>query len=177
GQILVRYLDEDIAILDRYLGGLRRDHRRQAGHLAGADVEARAVPRTLDRHLPELALAKRVLLVRAGVADGIEVVVFRVHQADRLAVDLHTHHRLLGKLTRRCDSLASHASQCAQTTPGRRRRAPGRPAVDPGPRPGTPGPASAPQSAAECRDSPGRTDAPGPPGRPLRRGCSARCRC
>src|SRR2546425_12819321 len=91
--ILVRHLDVDIAVLDRYRVRLRGNDRGQAGHLAGPDVEARAVPWTFDRHLPELALAERVLLVRAGIADRVEVVVFGMNKADRLAIDLPPLHR------------------------------------------------------------------------------------
>src|SRR5256712_2321842 len=93
--ILVPDFDVDISVLDRYRVSLRRDHRREARDLAGPDVEARAMPRAFDRHLPQLPLAERILLVRAGVADRIEVVVLRVDKADRLAIDLHQLHRLL----------------------------------------------------------------------------------
>src|SRR5437868_13236059 len=54
--------DIDVAVLNRDWIGLRRNHGRQPGHLAGAHVEAGAVPGALDRHLPQLALAERVLL-------------------------------------------------------------------------------------------------------------------
>src|ERR1700704_1121869 len=74
--ILVRNLDVHIAVLDRYRVGLRRDDRRQSRDLAGPYVEARAMPRAFDGHLPELPLAERILLVRAGVADRVEVVIF-----------------------------------------------------------------------------------------------------
>src|SRR2546428_13258303 len=93
--ILVPDFDVDISVLDRYRVGLRRDHRREARDLAGPDVEARAMPRAFDRHLPQLPLAERILLVRAGIADRIEVVVLRVDKADRLTIDLHQLHRLL----------------------------------------------------------------------------------
>src|SRR2546428_13178157 len=93
--ILVPDFDVDISVLDRYRVGLRRDHRREARDLAGPAVEARAMPRAFDRHLPQLPLAERILLVRAGIADRIEVVVLRVDKADRLAIDLHQLHRLL----------------------------------------------------------------------------------
>src|SRR2546421_4687391 len=93
--ILVPDFDKDIAVLHRYRVGLRRDHRREARDLAGPHVEARAMPRAFDRHLPQLPLAERILLVRAGIADRIEVVVLRVDKADRLAIDLHQLHRLL----------------------------------------------------------------------------------
>src|SRR2546427_9469291 len=85
--ILVPDFDVDIAVLDRYRVGLRRDHRRKAGDLAGSDIEARAMPRAFDRHLPQLPFAERILLVRTGIADRIELVVFGVDQADRLAID------------------------------------------------------------------------------------------
>src|SRR5437588_1512416 len=74
--ILVRNLDVHIAVLDRYRVGLRGDDRRQARDLAGPHVEARAMPWAFDRHLPELPLAERIFLVRAGIADRIEVVIF-----------------------------------------------------------------------------------------------------
>src|SRR3989441_13014404 len=93
--ILVPDFDVDISVLARSRVSLRRDHRREARDLAGPGVEARAMPRAFDRHLPQLPLAERILLVRAGVADRIEVVVLRVDKADRLAIDLHQLHRLL----------------------------------------------------------------------------------
>src|SRR6202011_5572294 len=71
--ILVPDLDVDIPVLDRYRIGLRRDDRREAGDLAGGDVEARPVSRAFDRHVPELPFTERVLLVGAGVPDRIEV--------------------------------------------------------------------------------------------------------
>src|SRR5713226_3807878 len=98
-KILVPDLDVDIAVLDRYRIGLRCNDRRQAGDLAGPHVEARAMPWAFNRHLPELPFAERILLVGAGVADRVEVVVFGVDEADRLALDLHLHHRLLRQLT------------------------------------------------------------------------------
>src|ERR1700732_1655856 len=73
--ILVRDLNVDIAVLDRYRVGLRRNDRRKPRHRAGPDVEARAVPGAFDRHIPQLPLAERILFVGAGVADRIEVVV------------------------------------------------------------------------------------------------------
>src|ERR1700681_220720 len=109
--ILVSDLDVDIPVLDRYRVGLRRDDRWEARDLAGTDVEARAVPGAFDRHIPQLPLAERILLMGAGVADRIKVVVFGVDQADRLAIHLHPHHRLLGHLGRRRDSLLGHATQ------------------------------------------------------------------
>src|SRR2546421_7272181 len=89
--------DIDVAVLDRHRIGLRRDHRRQAGDLAGSDVKARAVAGALDRHLPDLAFAERVFLVGAGVPDGVKLVVLGVNETDRLAVDLDAHHGLEGQ--------------------------------------------------------------------------------
>src|SRR3984893_6318301 len=117
--ILVSDLDVDIPVLNRYRVGLRGDDRREAGDLAGTDVEARAVPGAFDRHVPQLPLAERILLVGAGVADRVEVVVFRVDEADRLAVDLHPRHRLLGQIGRRRDALLGHATQYRRATPAR----------------------------------------------------------
>src|SRR5947209_2003037 len=91
---LSRNFDVDVAVLDRHRIGFRWNHRRQARNLAGSHVEPRAVAGTLDRHFPKLALAERVFLVGAGVADRVEVVILGVNQADRLAVDLDSHHRL-----------------------------------------------------------------------------------
>src|SRR5256885_1778632 len=124
--ILVPDFDKDIAVLDRYRVGLRRDHRRQAGDLAGPHVEARAMPRAFDRHLPQLPLTERILLVRAGVANRIEVVVFGMDQADRLAIDLHPLHRLLWELAGGGDPLLGHATQCARPVPDRPLLEPGR---------------------------------------------------
>src|SRR5438270_4423927 len=107
--ILVPDFDVDISVLDRHRVGLRRDHRREAGDLAGPDVEARTMPRAFDRHLPQLPLAERILLVRAGIADRIEVVVFGVDQADRLAIDLHPLHRPLWSLAGGGDTLLGPA--------------------------------------------------------------------
>src|SRR6202521_3956458 len=126
--ILVSDLDVNIPVLDRYRVGLRRDDGRKARDLAGTDVEARAVSRAFDRHLPELSLAERILLVGAGVADRIEVVVFGVDEADRLAVDLDQHHRLLRQLTGGGDPLPGHAIQSGRPVP-----------APPPPGPGAPG--------------------------------------
>src|ERR1700686_705759 len=64
--ILVPDLDVDIPVLDRYRVRLRRDDRWEARDLAATDVEARAMSRTFDRHIPELSLTQRILLVGAG---------------------------------------------------------------------------------------------------------------
>src|ERR1700674_763936 len=175
--ILVPDLDVDIPVLDRYRVGLRRDDRWEARDLAGADVEARAVSRTFDRHVPELPLTERILLVSAGVPNRIEVVVFGVDEADRFATDLHAHHRLLRQLTSSGDSLPGHAIQSGRPVPARPPREPARPGADRGPRQGTLGPASARRLGAGCPDSRDRRDAPGRPDPPSRHGCSAGCRC
>src|SRR5258707_13430847 len=101
------------------------------------------MPRAFDRHLPELPLAERILLVGAGVADRIKVVVFGVDEADGLALDLHPHHGLLRQLAGGGDPLADHASQSVRPVPARPPLAPARPKADRGPPPETPGPASA----------------------------------
>src|SRR5260370_26708267 len=144
--ILVPDLDVDIPVLDRYRIGLRRNDRRQARDLAGPHVEARAMPWAFDRHLPELPLAERVFLMGAGVADRVEVVVLRVDQADRLALDFHPLHRLLGYLAGGGDPLAAHSTprksrdpdglQFGRPGPARPPREPGRPEGDRGPRRG-----------------------------------------
>src|SRR5260370_499616 len=185
--ILVPDLDVDIPVLDRYRIGLRRNDRRQARDLAGPHVEAGAVPWAFNRHLPELPLAERVLLVGAGVADRVEVVVLRVDQADRLALDFHPLHRLFGYLTGGGDPLAAHATrgksrdpdviQCGRPVPARPPREPGRPEGDRGPRRGTPGRASARRPAGGCHGSPGKKGAPGQPDRRSRRDCTEGCRC
>src|SRR6266849_10555764 len=185
--ILVRDLDIDIAVLDRYRVGLRRDDRRQARDLAGPYVEARAMPWAFDRHLPELPLAERILLVGTVVADRVEVLVFGVDEADRLAIHLHPDHRLLRQLAGGTDPLPGHAtrgksrdpdiSQSGRPVPARPPLGPGQRGVGRGPRQGTPGPACARRWDAECRDSRDRRGAPGQPGPPSHRGCSAGCRC
>src|SRR5260370_36349265 len=109
--ILVPDLDVDIPVLDRYRIGLRRNDRRQAGDLAGPHVEARAMPWAFDRHLPELPLAERVFLMGADAADRVEVVVLRVDQANRLALDFHPLHRLPGYLAGGGAPLAAHATR------------------------------------------------------------------
>src|SRR5260370_20965382 len=114
--ILVPDLDVDIPVLDRYRIGLRRNDRRQARDLAGPHVEAGAVPWAFNRHLPELPLAERVLLVGAGVADRVEVVVLRVDKADRLPPDPHPLPLLLGQLTGGCDPLPSPATRAASSS-------------------------------------------------------------
>src|SRR4030088_3451745 len=65
-------LDVDIVALHDDRIGPGGDHGGEAGHLAGRQVEARPVRRALDVEAPQLALAQRVLLVRAGVGDGVE---------------------------------------------------------------------------------------------------------
>ena len=59
---------------------------RQADHLTGDHVEARAVSRALDVQSPQLALAQRVLLVRTDIGDGVVGAVLRVREADLLPV-------------------------------------------------------------------------------------------
>src|ERR1700730_2257232 len=175
--ILVSNLDVDIPVLDRYRVGLRRDDRWEACDQAGTDVEARAVSRAFDRHLPELPLTERILLVSARVPDRIEVIVFGVDEADRLALHLDPHHRFLGQLTGGGDPLPGHASQSGRPVPARPLREPGRPGADRGPRRGTPGPASARREDGGCPGSRDRRGAPGRPDPLSRHGCSAGCRC
>src|SRR4030081_737615 len=117
--ILVRDLEVDVPVLDRYRVRLRRDDRRETRHLPGPDVERRAMPGAFDRHVPELPFAQRVLLVGAGVADRVEVVVFGVDEADRLAVDLHALHRFLRYLAGGGNPLPGHASQSGRPVPAR----------------------------------------------------------
>src|SRR5437879_12859107 len=76
-----RHLDEHILAFHAHGVGLGRDDRGQAGHLAGDEVEARAVLRALDIHAPQLALAQRELLVRADDAECVEVAVLRMRAA------------------------------------------------------------------------------------------------
>src|SRR3989442_15513734 len=73
----------DVAIGNGHRIRLGRDHGGQAGDFPGAHIEARPMPGALHRHLPELALAQRVVLVGTGVGDGVELIVLRVNQADR----------------------------------------------------------------------------------------------
>src|SRR3984893_13327907 len=172
GYILVRHLDVDLPVLDRYRIGFGRDDRRQAGDLAGPDVEARTMPRAFDRHVPEIPLAERVILVGTRVADRIKAVVFSVDQADRLAITLHPHHRLLGQFGRLRHTLLGHATQCGRPVPAPPRRAPGALECGPAPPTGIPGPASARRPDGGFPDSPGRRGVPGPPDRRSRHGCS-----
>src|SRR3982074_2852934 len=80
-----RNLDEHVLPFDAHgVGGCRNDGR-EAGDLAGDEVEARAVLRALDVHAPELAVAKRELLMRADIVERVEVAVLGVRETDRRA--------------------------------------------------------------------------------------------
>src|SRR4029077_4939446 len=74
------YANVDIAVVHRDRVRRGRDHRRQAGHLAGLQVEARAVLRALHVHAPQLAVRQRELLVGADVVERVEVAVFGVRK-------------------------------------------------------------------------------------------------
>src|SRR5690348_4054298 len=84
----------DITVLHRDRVGLRRDHRRQAGDLAGLQVEPRAVLRALDVHAPELSVGEKELLVGADVVEGVEVAVLGVREAHRRAGGVDALHRV-----------------------------------------------------------------------------------
>src|SRR5215210_5028483 len=64
-------LQLDDAVLDRHREGVDGDVRRQCQGLSGAQVEARAVARALNRAgvLVELALHELAVVVRAAVLD------------------------------------------------------------------------------------------------------------
>src|SRR6266508_5083167 len=76
----------DITVLHCDRKRPRRDHCGQARHLAGLDVEPRAVLGTFDVAAVELAAAEEEVLVRADIVDGVEVAVVAVRQADLLLV-------------------------------------------------------------------------------------------
>src|SRR5919204_3040310 len=80
-------IDVDIVPFDRDRVGRNRGHRRQRVRPAGLKVEPGTVLRTLDLEAPQLALAERVVLVRADVVEGVEVPIFGVGEADHRAVD------------------------------------------------------------------------------------------
>src|SRR5216683_2014604 len=64
------YVNVDITVLHGHGIRLRRDHSRQAGDLAGLEVEPRAVLRTLDVHAHELAGGDVDQRGRADVVEG-----------------------------------------------------------------------------------------------------------
>src|SRR3954452_20136888 len=66
------HVDQDDVALDGEREDGARPGRGQAGGLAGAQVEARAVQPALDRAVLDLALGQRDLGVRAGVVDGVQ---------------------------------------------------------------------------------------------------------
>src|SRR5207247_1278529 len=78
---------EDVAVLGPRLVHGYGLGGRQAGRLAGAQVEARAVQPALDRVALDLALGQRDVGVRADVADRVDVAA-GVHHAHRLAGDV-----------------------------------------------------------------------------------------
>src|SRR5690348_17366663 len=130
------YVNVDIAVLQGHRIRLRRDHRRQAGHLAGHQVEARAVLRALDVHAPELSVAQRELFVRADVVEGVEVPVLGVRETETRGAGVDALHRLGRHLLRRGDSIPTQSGSPARPRPagararrgcgpGRLRRTPG----------------------------------------------------
>src|SRR6202158_2461211 len=96
--ISVRDLDEDVAALDAHRVGLRGDHSRQAGSLAGDQVKPRAVLRALDVHAPELSVAQAELLVRADVVEGVELSVLGVSETHGNASGLDPLHGVIRQL-------------------------------------------------------------------------------
>src|SRR5712691_392837 len=130
------YVNVDITVLHGHGIRLRRYHSRQAGDLAGPEVEPRAVLRPLDVYAPEPAVAQEELLVSADVVEGVEVAVLGMSKAYLRALDVDPLHRLHGKLVHRGHPLPSQCATPARPRPacarartgygrGRRRRNPG----------------------------------------------------
>src|SRR6266550_708571 len=64
--------------------GVHREHRRQGAHLAGDEVEPRAVARALDKTVLELPLPEHAAVVRAHVVDRAPGPVLTVTEAETL---------------------------------------------------------------------------------------------
>jgi hypothetical protein len=86
-------IDEHVAVVD--LAGVDGDRLvgREAGRLAGAQVEPRAVQPTLDRAPVDLTLGERDVGVRAGVVDRIDVPEVRERLQAALEDELATAER------------------------------------------------------------------------------------
>src|SRR5439155_5263100 len=164
-------LNVDIFALQAHRVGPGRDHRRQAGHGASQQVEAGAVGRALDLEAPELAVAQRVLLVRADVAEGVEGAVLRVRETDLLAVHHDLAHGVDLQLVQPGHRMPS---QCGPPAPARPAPAPAGPGSGPGPRRRSRRRSSAPRWMRGCRGSADRRGARGRPAPRWRRACSAR---
>src|SRR6202011_6222072 len=140
----VLVLDVDVVAINLHLVGLRRNHRRKAGHRAVEQAEARTVRRALDVQAPELAVAQRVLLMRADVADRVILAVLGVRQADLLAVDDHLLHGVDLEVLDLGDQVPGHRGVSQSATP-----VPTRPALGPEP----PGCGPAPPRRIRARSS------------------------
>src|SRR5205823_13573303 len=127
----------------------------------------------LDLQPPELAVAKRVLLVGADVAERVERAVVGVRQADLLAVDHHLAHGVDLQLVELGDRVPS---QCGPPAPAPPAPAPGGPGCGPAPRRRSRRRSSAPRWPRGCRGSAGRRGARSRPAPPWRRAYSGlRC--
>src|SRR6266481_676980 len=76
-------LDIDLVALHGSRVGLGGNHGGQACHLAGDEVEARAVLRALHVHAPQLAVAEVELFVGADVVERVELAVLGVRETHR----------------------------------------------------------------------------------------------
>src|SRR5260370_40374068 len=99
----VRDLDVDLVVIHGTRVGLGGNHGGQARHLAGDEVEARAVLRALDVHAPQLAVAEVELLVSADVVERVELAVLGVGETDRSVSGIHTLETFVRQLADRRD--------------------------------------------------------------------------
>src|SRR6266851_386952 len=98
------------------VSGCRYD-RWEAGHLSGDEVEARAVLRALDIHVPQLAIAQRELLVGADVVERVEVAILRAREAHGRPACVDPLQRLRRHFGHRCDPIPSQDAPRARSRP------------------------------------------------------------
>src|SRR6266581_9721260 len=79
-------VDLDLAVHHADRVGVHPEHRGKCLHLAGPQIEARAVPRALHQTVLELALTEHTAVVRADVVDGAPGAVLAVTEAEALAL-------------------------------------------------------------------------------------------
>src|SRR6266508_5101072 len=85
-------IDLDPAVNDAHRVRVHRAHRGEGLHLAREQVEARAMSRTLDQAVLELALAQHAAVVRADVVDRAPRAVGAVAEGETPAVDVYDGH-------------------------------------------------------------------------------------